>query len=341
MKISKCSRRWLAEAIRDGRVKGPEREGFERHAVTCADCAAEVETLEHLGAALRQLPTKQQDHLSNRRQRQKLMADVDSAWLAGVKTRLWRNRAALWTGGVAVAGFVALYGLWLRQGSLRFEPRPIAAESVVDVRAELGARWSQSKGDDFNRVDLIEGALWLRIQRARSESRVVIGVPDGEIEDFGTVLTVRVADSRTTSVVVKEGHVALRLRDLPEVQLHAGESWTAPPEVTPPPVAPEPSPVGLGLTASIGSHSAPKGAHETSKDTASPRRDPKRTTQPIPAEIEAGNAEDRAYVEIIDLVRAGKTTAARAAARDYLVRFPDGFRRIEVRDVATGRTIPH
>jgi len=51
-------------------------------------------------------------------------------------------------------------------------------------------------------------------------------------------------------------------------------------------------------------------------------------------------AEDTKYIEIVDLVRAGKTSEARAAARDYLERYPNGFRKLEVMDVATGRRGP-
>jgi TolA-binding protein len=51
-------------------------------------------------------------------------------------------------------------------------------------------------------------------------------------------------------------------------------------------------------------------------------------------EIAAGNAEDRAYLQIIDLLRTGKASEAREAARDYLRRFPEGFRRVEVGEVA-------
>jgi hypothetical protein len=40
--------------------------------------------------------------------------------------------------------------------------------------------------------------------------------------------------------------------------------------------------------------------------------------------------EDVAYLEILHLLRDSRSTAAREAAREYLRRFPDGFRREEV-----------
>jgi hypothetical protein len=38
-------------------------------------------------------------------------------------------------------------------------------------------------------------------------------------------------------------------------------------------------------------------------------------------------------MQIVQLARAGKSEEARAHARDYLLRFPKGFRRVEVLDL--------
>jgi hypothetical protein len=45
-------------------------------------------------------------------------------------------------------------------------------------------------------------------------------------------------------------------------------------------------------------------------------------------------AEDAAYLLVIALQRASDLPGARAAARDYLQRFPDGFRRAAIEPLA-------
>ncbi len=331
-----CSRSWLAEAIRDGRVKGAERDTFGRHTKICQECADEVHSLKGLGTALRRLATTGPDLLSIRRQRQRLLADVDAASLARSSGRSSPSAAA-WACVAAAALLLAFFAPRLHHRW--FPVAPVAVASIVDVRPEPGSRWFRTQGQDFDRVDLVEGSLWLRIHRSRAEVRVTIAVPDGEIDDFGTVLSVNVVHGRTERVIVDEGGVAVRLKGRPEFHLGPGESWTAPQEIAP--VASIAPPSGVIDVP----HPGPSiGSHVTSKPTRKERavstevERPTATTRQSLAEIEAGNAEDKQYIEIIDLVRAGKTSAARATARDYLERFPNGFRRIEVMDVATGRS---
>lgn len=59
---------------------------------------------------------------------------------------------------------------------------------------------------------------------------------------------------------------------------------------------------------------------------------PKRA--PSAAEPERDSAEDDAYLQIVYLLRSGREAEARAKASQYLVRFPFGFRRLEVEKVA-------
>jgi hypothetical protein len=222
----------------------------------------------------------------------------------------------------------------------RFRNRPNAVASAtagvtVEVRPEPGARWIETKGDNLDRIDLADGGIWLRIARPSLQTRVMIAVPDGTIEDFGTTLTVHVSEGRTTAVAVEQGEIAVRLEGRPEMRLKGGQSWVAPPQ-TPAMTAladdsdktarrPTSSRAGGATPASIAHPLTTKSAEKRS--VAGEHADD-------PVEIAAGNAEDIAYMRIIDLLRAGKGTEARQAARDYLVRFPDGFRRLEVREVA-------
>ena len=122
-----------------------------------------MDALESLGSALRQLGSKQPDTLSSRRQRQKLMADLDAASMARPLARPSQSRAAVWICGFAALGVTAFFGHLVRD---RWFPRPpVVTETLVEVRPERGATWFQTKRENLNRIDLIEGSLWLRIRR--------------------------------------------------------------------------------------------------------------------------------------------------------------------------------
>jgi hypothetical protein len=45
-------------------------------------------------------------------------------------------------------------------------------------------------------------------------------------------------------------------------------------------------------------------------------------------------AEDAAFLVVVSLHHAGRSADAAAAARDYLARYPDGYRRAEVESIA-------
>jgi hypothetical protein len=48
------------------------------------------------------------------------------------------------------------------------------------------------------------------------------------------------------------------------------------------------------------------------------------------------DAEDQAYLQVVHLLQSGESGKARLGARDYLIKFPNGFRRVEMLNVATG-----
>src|SRR5258708_16352615 len=77
----KCSRLWIVEAVRDGRVLGVELEAFGRHFRGCADCQEEARTLDELRQVLRSLPSPEAHPLAVRRSRQQLMAETDAAMM--------------------------------------------------------------------------------------------------------------------------------------------------------------------------------------------------------------------------------------------------------------------
>src|SRR5216684_3552400 len=77
----KCSRIWIVEAVRDGRVLGAELEAFGRHFRSCADCQEESRALDELRQGLRSLPSPEAHPLAVRRSRQRLMAEADAAMM--------------------------------------------------------------------------------------------------------------------------------------------------------------------------------------------------------------------------------------------------------------------
>src|SRR5262249_48232376 len=139
MSAVRCSRLWMAEAVRDGRLKGAEREAYLRHLKTCPECIEESEMLESLAAKLRRLPAPHPDALSLRRQRNRLLADVDIAVMEPPPVRVWRRRAGA---VLALAACISVGFVMVRRPRAE---RPLPADPVIDVRAEPGSMWHQTK----------------------------------------------------------------------------------------------------------------------------------------------------------------------------------------------------
>ncbi|HEY3666761.1 MAG TPA: hypothetical protein VGL19_12200, partial [Polyangiaceae bacterium] len=181
--------------------------------------------------------------------------------------------------------------------------------------------------------------------------RVIVAVPDGQIEDLGTVFDVRVSDGHTTHVAVSEGRVSVHLAGLAPLSLGSGEAWDAP---VPTPTASAPTPASSGpasaltVSARPAARAAPLAARAPRLEKPPPSVQPEApagaatpgtasaANEPAPPAGEAARAEDDAYLNLVDLLRAGKDADARAQAKDYLLRFPGGFRRVEVLNIATG-----
>lgn len=339
----RCPRAFEAEALRDGRLAGAERANFERHVGTCSACAAEVRGLETLGAALRgaRVPGDHADELHVRRERMRLLASFDR----GLVAREPGGRARHWL--VAAVALVAMCGAVFLLYST--ESSNDASTAVV-VHADGRAEWSRHVEGSVERVVLVHGALSIRVEDSAKKRRLLVVLPDGELEDIGTTFTVSAEAGRTTRVSVESGSVVLRLRGKSLVALGAGQTW-----VPEPPAPPEAQPT---------SESDPPPPAEPSASVARlPRLErantPAATALPKPASIDfraaialldagehrkaaarfaafvshhAGDArvEDAAYLRVIALQRAGDTAAMQGAAREYLRRHPNGFRRAEV-----------
>jgi TolA-binding protein len=173
---------------------------------------------------------------------------------------------------------------------------------------------------------LSEGTLRRDVQRKPGGRRVVVRVPDGEIEDLGTIFHVVVNRGRTERVGVDEGRVTIRLTDKTPITISSGQAWErANEEESALPV------VVSGPTATTSTPSAMSPRPSPSDTTRRPRASaPSQMEPPTPNT----DQEDAAYLHAIQLLREGRDVEASAAANDYLRRFPDGFRREEMGRIA-------
>lgn len=297
-----CRRLWQVEAARDGRLTGTELTSFEQHLARCAVCATEKAELEALGRALASGQAAS-DEMTLRRGRDRLLALVHgNATDARTSRRRWI---------FAPAAVVALLALVVLVRHVRRSDVPVA-----DVVASSGARWERALTATSETLTLIQGTFTLTVRRS-SPRRVAVVVPDGTIDDIGTIFDVSVSGGTTRGVVVREGAVVLRLRGREPVFLTAPATWAPPPATT---TSNEHAMVRVPETI------AP--ARTLPRIAVVPRRNvPAKAVARAPA---VSADEDLAYLRIVALRREARTDEARIAAAEYLREFPNGFRRVEV-----------
>lgn len=334
-----CPRLFEVEALRDGRLTGPERASFGRHVTICRACGREADALDQLVEQLRARTAIDEpaDELRMVRQRTRLLADFDRALLASGRTRPRR-----WLLGVAAAVTVA--------GGLLLAPRPrprppVAAAPAAIIQPVAGTVWSKHADGEAERIVLDQGTLAIHVDHAASgRRRLIVVLPDGELEDIGTTFTVSAGGGHTRQVVVQEGSVLLRVRGAAPVAVNAGQTWAF-----------EPAPAA-GAGAPI-RREAPPVPKLASRPVVRTRREPE-PAEPEPSGaframvrlLERGDAceaaarsaqfvasypddprlEDAAYLRVVALQRCGSLDDMKHAARDYLRRFPSAFRRAEV-----------
>jgi hypothetical protein len=341
MTVDRCPRSFEAEAIRDGRLGEAERGSFDRHTRTCPVCAREVHALDALGQALRESVHEQADEVHVRRERTRLLAAFDHELLVPERHSVPRGHF-IWP--LAAAVLVAAIAVFWRPHS------PVVPAARAVVRADNAAAWSNQFEGDREEVLLEHGALWIHVDHGAGHRRLVVVLPDGELEDTGTTFTVAAENGHTTRVAVAEGSVMLRLRGEPPVRVGAGETWT--------PSVPAPSPCAISTTTEPPLSAAPF-APRKANGPAPPALGPAPTAPPTDASLDfrtamsaldrgdsreaaAGfasfitehprdpRAEDAAYLRVIALRRCDDRNAMRAAALEYLDRYPTGFRQAEV-----------
>jgi ferric-dicitrate binding protein FerR (iron transport regulator) len=188
---------------------------------------------------------------------------------------------------------------------------------------------------------------------------LLVVLPDGELEDIGTTFSVSADSGHTTRVTVQEGSVVLRLHGEPPLALGAGDSWSPLPAPAAAPIVPATPPPVLVLRDPRPAPSATSATPVPSLATpvpslATPVPDPAADFREAMSAFNSGDnphaaarfaaflarhprdprAEDAAYLRILALQRGGSAPAAQQAARDYLTRYPRGFRHAEVAALA-------
>jgi len=337
-----CPRLFEVEAARDGRLAGAELASFARHMSACPVCSREAQALDAPAAALRAGSAGKRDELYVRRERTRLLASFDQGLL--VPQPAW-GRRLLWLAPLAA---LAAGLLMLRRTPA---PQPARSSSAV-VRASSAALWSETTRDQLEQVRLERGSLWLHVDHAsRPSRRLLVLLPDGELEDTGTTFSVSTEDGRTTRVEVQDGSVVLRVRGRLPVALGAGETWNPGPTpaasaaASPTPSAETPP----TLRAAPPSPTAPA-ASSAEPLAPSVLPNPSDDFRAAMARLDSGDslgaaaafatflakhprdprAEDAAYLRVIALHRSGDDSSMKQAAQTYLSRYPTGFRRAEV-----------
>jgi hypothetical protein len=323
--MTPCPRAWEVEAARDDRVTGRARQAYDAHIQACASCASDAQALEALAQGLRGLGEGDVDDVSLRRLRNRVLDAADAEQTGRVRPGAGSARsratiavlvlAAMVLGAVAFASWRAPRPRGIQAMQAPPSPRPLSSqpsllapraplltivdgdETRVEVISADGARFTRTTDAEVDRFALTDGTLRLRVQRPAGGRRVLVVVPDGEIEDVGTAFEVAVADRRTERVSVHEGRVVIRLTDRAPVTVDAGKAWRRRP--------------------------ARANASATGSASASANGN--------------GEREDAAYLEVVRLIRDGREGDARSAASRYLDDFPAGFRREEMGRVASGR----
>jgi TolA-binding protein len=370
-----CAQAWQAEALEDGRLSGAERESFERHAATCADCRRERLVLAELSAAARRLPLSEPAPLERRRQRQLLLRRASElGQRSGEPFRRWPVFAlALLAVGVGLFEFSRSVDA----------PRPPVATVAAPaptyrLNATSGTRWRILQSGEALRLRLDIGDVELEVDKLSAGQRFVLELPDGEVEVVGTRFRAVASALGTEQVRVSEGRVALRLARRAPLSLAAGESWErateekeagreVKPEApdagiqaqSPASAAADRSAAGVAraqrLKHSAGSQPRPSSSGAADGVEAGERAGAGADFAQAMAAFEAGDygraegaflgferrhsgdarCEDAMFLRAVARARRGDAAGASAIARQYLERYPSGLRVHEAKQFIT------
>jgi hypothetical protein len=329
----RCPRRAEVEAAHDGRLDAAARAALAQHQRSCEPCRIAATALASLGSALATLPVPATDALSARRSRNRLLAAFESAPNTHAPQPV-RGRGRIALGAFVLAGVAATAVVAMRSRPSVDPPATPAVEAraatvVATSAAEIAAvtvvatsaRWSRHDEGGLTRVRLDDGDLELHVPHGTEPHRLIVSLPDAELEDIGTAFHVSVVAGRTVSIVVSEGAVVLRRAGQPAVLLAAGERWLAEPahpERDKRDTVPREFRDAVSLLTSGRNAAAAAALRGFLARHGGDSR-----------------AEDASYLLVLALQRAGDSAAMRTAARAYLQRYPRGFRRSQVEPLAT------
>lgn len=331
-----CTRIWEVEAARDGRLDDRALESSRRHRGHCTECRMEHARLSSLGAQLNDAERPTLDELGAKRLRARILADAEKSLRSEQPEAtgpVRPFRASLAVAAVLLATLGG-YGALHRAGAPK--------QTAIRVENEGRANFERSTEGDIERVTLLDGTARFSVaHEGVGPHKLVVKVPDGEVEDIGTTFHVTVREGHTVRVAVDEGRVVVHTTKSGAHGriVSAGEVWDAEPEETAksapgPSAAPSPSaaPATGSTTADIVSHQRPKTSPLPAAKTE-PASAPNKA--PAPAAMPSSSAgEDAAYLTVIHLLREGRRDEAKAAARKYVVLYPGGLRRKEMDVVA-------
>jgi cell division septation protein DedD len=313
---TRCPRSWEVEADVDGRLLPSARPSLERHEASCDDCRRERAALERLAQLSEYGADAAADDLVLRRLRMRTLeeaARVVDAKSSGFSVR-WLVVSAL--------SLLLMAGAWSLS---RLPLRTTGAAQLARVTTHGAAHWTRSVRDGHERIVLQSGEI--TIEHGNDMASLTVVVPDGEIDDIGTVFQVLVADAHTRRIAVSQGVVVFRRQGAEPARIEARNIWyephAEPVKVAPPvPAAAEPA------------ESAP--AQEQATSAAKTRNPPKRQRASTAPSAPATDImeEDVAYLRVVALLREGRKDEARLAAQRYLHAFPQGLRHKEVEAIA-------
>ncbi len=340
-----CSRHWEVEAVRDGRLGGTEKASFLRHATSCPACAAQVAWLDGFHSSLRALPAPPRDVLTARRSRRLILQRLDEEQLRPER----RPVVARMAWAAVLVALVMGPGLWGRSSRAPV-PAPAAQGLSVEVVPRGQAVWSERHAGSRREVVLASGEVLVKVAHKSRLDELVVLTPDAEIEDIGTIFSVRVEGGATREVHVVEGAVSIRRHGGSPLVVTAGGHWVGPVVSPVASAMPERAPSVASSSPVIAAEGA-RGRQRAPGPPAASRDDGRGAEfEQAMRLFRAGHlpaasadfdtfvlrhpgdarAEDAAYLSVVALARSGQRSAARRAASVYLTRYPNGLRARDV-----------
>jgi len=361
MNAAHCTRAWQAEAIEDGRLAAADAASFARHAAGCTVCAAEARWLGELRSTAERWPAPRGSELDQRRLRNAVLQRANTLALRARPASAWSWRAAALlaatTGALASAAALVLPAAPAAPGA---EPsvKPVPGVPRFELTASAGASWQTSERGPTLAIAVHHGRFAFAVDELRAGQRFLVELSDGELEAGGARFELAVERGQASAVRVEQGRVALRLRGRSARVLTAGEAWSAaaqaPALATSTLVAEQEQPAArvrtgpraraeaatklARATSSAVAPASPTAAGSAGRDFAAAMAafsagDYGRADRLFAAFARAHSADARAedawFLRAVAHARRGDLRASRAAAHEYLRRYPGGLRHTE------------